>query len=170
MSLCKLQCVPEPNKVRGFFPVLYIFLLTQSSFYLCFYPNLSTFLSYRKKKKWKWKALSRVWLFVTPWTIPVHGIHRTINQLQQIGSAPGGVFVKEFNVTNFPFLRQLAIEGLLSSCNQFLSLHRVTMTRPHTQWRCLRSECLQADWTALFGCVFEGQFTIYTWWLYAWEQ
>ena len=23
--------------------------------------------------KWKWKLLSRVWLFVTPWTIP-HGI------------------------------------------------------------------------------------------------
>ena len=25
-------------------------------------------------KKWKWKWLSCVWLFVTPWTITVHGI------------------------------------------------------------------------------------------------
>ena len=26
------------------------------------------------ERKWKWKSLSRVWLFATPWTYTVHGI------------------------------------------------------------------------------------------------
>ena len=38
--------------------------------------------------------------------------------------------MKEFNVVNFPFLRQLATEGLLSNCIQFLLLHRVTRHSP----------------------------------------
>ena len=105
------KCVPKPNEVRGFFSLSCTFFCWCRVPFICVF--IPTFLlSYRKKTtKWKWKALSCVWLFVTPWTIPVHGIYRTINQFQQVGSASGGVFVKQFNVTNFPFLRQLAAEG-----------------------------------------------------------
>ena len=37
-------------------------------------PLTTSFLFKTMKVPWKWKSLSHVWVFVTPWTITVHGI------------------------------------------------------------------------------------------------
>ena len=59
-----------------------------------FILTILLYYKHEKYKKWKWKTLSRVWLFATPWTCSllgsfVHGILQTRNESVAMPSSRG---------------------------------------------------------------------------------